>query len=112
MDTMHAAVDETGSLLVACCTPPPAGIHKAYLTPLALLVSATAFDEGHTALAHTPSPAVFTARLSKASMAILYTVLWRWDELRSFARNVSMVRGPRCNCGSSPNPVYMEDTNL
>jgi len=28
MDTMHAAVDETGDSVVACCMPPPAGVNK------------------------------------------------------------------------------------
>jgi hypothetical protein len=37
MDTMHAAVDETGHFLRACCTGPPAGIEKSYLTPMVRL---------------------------------------------------------------------------
>ena len=43
MDTMHAAVDETDHFLRSCCVQPPAGIEKSFLTPMALLTSATAF---------------------------------------------------------------------
>ena len=43
MDTMHAAVDETDHFLRSCCVQPPAGTEKSFLTPMALLTSATAF---------------------------------------------------------------------
>ena len=93
MDTMHASVDATGYHLLACCTAPPAGVEKAYLTPMALLVSAGAFADAVTALNATADPkaAVHRERVERASMANLYTVLWRWAELRSFAVNESLA---------------------
>lgn len=99
MVTMHNAINNTVCPLVGNCLgmPPPAGVHKTYLTPNALLVSASAFSDGVNALTNvtgTPSAkakaAVYRARLERASMAILYPVLWRWDELRRFAANASM----------------------
>ena len=88
MDTMHAAVDETGHFLRACCVQPPTGIHKSYLTPMALLESATAFNEAASALSK-PADAEQRARVERASMAITYVFLWRWDEMKQFANNIS-----------------------
>eukprot|EP01052_Picozoa_sp_SAG31_P027932 SAG31_NODE_2654_length_5292_cov_2.266898_4_plen_372_part_00 len=87
MDTMHAAVDETAHFLRACCVQPPAGIHKTFLTPLALLESASAFKEGLAALK--PTEAKLIERVERASMAISYVFLWRWAELREAASNIS-----------------------
>ena len=87
MDTMHAAVNETGNFLKACCVQPPLGIQKSYLTPAALLKSATAFKEGLAALS--PSQSAIRERVKRASMAITYVVLWRWAGLRAFAANTS-----------------------
>jgi hypothetical protein len=69
MDTMHAAVDETGAFLKSCCLQPPAGIHKEFLTPMALLESATAFNEGVAAVSAS-AEAKHRARVERASMAI------------------------------------------
>jgi hypothetical protein len=76
MDTMHAAIDETGYHLLACCTPPPAGVNKPFLTPLALLVSARAFADAMTALNATggAKAVVYGKRIERASMANIYTV--------------------------------------
>jgi hypothetical protein len=89
---MHAAVDETNDSVVACCTPPPAEVNKPYLTNMALLTSAKAFSDASVALANSADPkaAVYAARVNRARMANLYTVLWRWKELRSFAANLSL----------------------
>lgn len=85
----HAAVEETDHFLRSCCVPPPTGVNKTYLTPMALLESATAFKE---ALAAIPVSAQNAARLigrvERASMAISYVMLWRWHELRAFAENL------------------------
>lgn len=89
MDTMHAAVDETGHFLKACCVGPPDGIHKSYLTPMALLTSGGAFKDGLRSL--DSADTVFHERVERASMAVSYVFLWRWDELRSFAKNVSTL---------------------
>ena len=89
MDTMHAAVDETKHFLKACCVGPPDGIHKSYLTPMALLTSANAFKDGLRSL--NPADTVFHERVERASMAVSYVFLWRWDELRAFAKNVSTL---------------------
>lgn len=77
MDTMHAAVDETNDVVVACCMGPPEGIHKKYLTNMALITSAQAFTDAATALAQhsDPKTAVYEARVARARMANLYTVL-------------------------------------
>ena len=97
MDTMHAAIDETGYHLIACCTPPPAGVNKPYLTEEALLVSAGAFADALTALNATEragngaETVAYRGRVERASMAILYTCMWRWDELRGFAANLSLA---------------------
>ena len=97
MDTMHAAIDETGYHLIACCTPPPAGVNKPYLTEEALLVSAGAFADALTALNATEragngaETVAYRGRVERASMAILYTCMWRWDELRGFATNLSLA---------------------
>jgi hypothetical protein len=88
METMHAAVNSSGYFLDSECMGPPEGVHKPYLTPVALLESATAFAKGLTATASGPEK--YRVRLARASMANLYTILWRWVELRSFATNISM----------------------
>ena len=88
MDTMHDAVLSSGYFLEFACMGPPAGVHKAYLTPDALLDSATAFSEGLATTAIGPDK--YSVRLARASMANLYTVLWRWSELQSFAANKSL----------------------
>ena len=86
MDTMHAAVDETRHMLRACCLAPPAGIKKSFLTPMALLESATAFKDGMAALK--PAETALTKRVERASMAISYVFLFRWAELKDFAANI------------------------
>ena len=88
METMHAAVNSSGYFLDFECMGPPEGVHKPYLTPTALLESATAFAKGLTATARGPEK--YRIRLARASMANLYTILWRWSELRSFATNITM----------------------
>ena len=88
METMHAAVNSSGYFLDFECMGPSAGVHKPYLTPSALLESATAFHKGLDAIASGPQK--YQVRLARASMANLYTILWRWPELRSFASNISM----------------------
>ena len=102
MDTMWAATrDVPLSVLIS---PPPAGTfgcypqvpnsrpangcHPSYLTPMALLQSARAFAGASVALADDTS--VYRGRLERAWMANLYTVLWRWDELRAYAKALSM----------------------
>eukprot|EP01043_Picozoa_sp_COSAG02_P035845 COSAG02_NODE_2592_length_8465_cov_2.118695_6_plen_339_part_00 len=85
----HASVDETGYFLHSCCVPPPTGVNKTYLQPIALLTSATAFKQALAAIPPTgPNTATLTGRVERASMAILYVVLWRWHELRAFASNL------------------------
>ena len=68
---------------------------KAFLTPMALLTSAQAFTRAHVALAKTadddPKTLIYAARVARARMANMYTVLWRWDELRLFAANLSIA---------------------
>ena len=93
MDTMHDSVVKTNDTVVACCMPPPAGVNKAYLTPDALLTSAKAFTDASAALSKEDNDksGVYEARVARARMANLYTVLWRWDELRTFASNRSMT---------------------
>jgi hypothetical protein len=76
MDTMHAAVKTTGHFLKACCVQPPAGTHKSFLTPMALLKSATAFEQALAALK--PAEAALAERVERASMAVSYVFLWRW----------------------------------
>jgi hypothetical protein len=68
-------------------------MNKAYLTPDALLTSAKAFTDASAALAKEDNDksGVYGARVARARMANLYTVLWRWDELRTFASNQSMT---------------------
>lgn len=96
MDTMWAATrDVPLSVLIS---PPPAGTfgcfpqvpnnikangcHPSYLPPMALLQSAKAFAGASAALASDTSG--YRGRVERAWMANLYTVLWRWDELRSY----------------------------
>ena len=58
------------------------GCHPSYLPPMALLQSAKAFAGASAALASDTSG--YRGRVERAWMANLYTVLWRWDELRSY----------------------------
>jgi len=60
---------------------------------MALLTSAKAFTDASTALArqNDPQAKVYLARVARARMANLYTVLWRWSELRSFAANLTLA---------------------
>ena len=97
MDTMRGAMNNTVCPLVGNCLgmPPPAGVRKNYLTPHALLVSAGAFRDGVAAFDNVTGgakakAAVYRARLERASMAVLYPVMWRWAELKRFAANASM----------------------
>ena len=120
MDTMHAAVKQTGYFLKACCVHPPAGVKQAFLTPEAVLASAKAFEDARTALEHQreqqqqqqqqqqhqqqqqqqqQQQAVLVAnatvekqieRVERAMMGTTYVILWRWDELRAFAANTSL----------------------
>jgi hypothetical protein len=85
MDTMHAAVKETQFFLRITVTT---DAWQNYLTPMALLVSAKAFADASTALSSNP---VTIRRVARAAQANLYTALWRWDELKRFAANVSMA---------------------
>jgi hypothetical protein len=83
MDTMHAAVDETNDHLIACCTPPPAGINKTYLTPEALLVSAGAFSNAVTALnasaaAGSSKAAVYRERVGNETTVPIHRIL-SWE---------------------------------
>lgn len=89
MDTMHEAVNETCPVRGAYIIQPPAGILKCYLTPKALLTSATAFKDGLNAL--NPSQSAVRGRVRRASMAVSYVVLWRWASLREFASNNSIA---------------------
>jgi hypothetical protein len=95
MDTMVAAVHETNSTVKSAMTVgPPLGVLKPYLTPMALLTSARAFTDASSASAKNssdPKVKVYQARVQRARMANMYTVLWRWDELRTFASNLSMA---------------------
>ena len=96
MDTMHAAVrdvDRTSRYDLQEFMPPPGGVNKGYLSPMALLTAAKAFTGASTALAKDSDPKaeVYEARVARARMANLYTVLWRWSELRSFASSLSMA---------------------
>ena len=98
LDTMHTAIANTsyagyGVGANGLGMPPPAGVRKTYLTPRALLLSARAFRDGAESLGNVAGPkaAVYLARLERASMAILYPVMWRWAELKRFAVNESMA---------------------
>ena len=98
METMHASVDATKTNLLADACSIGVGMNasdRAFLTPLALLESARAFDGAATALNHSaadqPKDAtVYLERVERASMAVLYNVLWRWTEVRQYARNQSI----------------------
>lgn len=82
-------MDETGHFLHSCCIPPPGGTNKTYLTPLAVLSSATAFKQALAAIQPSAKNAsILIGRVQRASMAITYVVLWRWHELRAFASNL------------------------
>ena len=85
MDTMHAAVDETNFYLNTCCTPAPKGTSKAYLHPMSLITSAQALFAGERATSGEAKK-----RIVKASMSVLYPILWNWDEVTSFARAESI----------------------
>jgi hypothetical protein len=84
MHIMHNSVQAKKYVLKACCIQPPVGTHKAFLTPTALLQSATAFKEALGALNRTTEAAI-VRRVERASMAISYVFLWRWAELKTFA---------------------------
>ena len=102
-----------GDFVKACCVIPPAGAHKAYLTPLAVLTSASAFQDalkaltaaaaaaaragdtvgGNSTYVYGDTPAVVAkhvVRIERASMAANYVMLWRWDEFDQYARNHSL----------------------
>eukprot|EP01043_Picozoa_sp_COSAG02_P020898 COSAG02_NODE_1044_length_15004_cov_106.824287_4_plen_304_part_00 len=85
MDTMHAAVDETNFYLHTCCTAAPKGTSKAYLHPMSLITSAQALLAGERATSGEAKK-----RIIKASMSVLYPILWNWDEVTSFARAESI----------------------
>ena len=104
MDNMWVATrDVPLSVLIS---PPPAGTfgcfpqvpnnikangcHPSYLPPMALLQSAKAFAGASAALASDTSG--YRGRVERAWMANLYTVLWRWDELRSYHLSAYTVR--------------------
>ena len=95
LDTMHTAIANTSYAGYGngLGMPPPAGVHKTYLTPRALLLSARAFRDGAERLGNVAGPkaTVYLTRLERASMAILYPVMWRWAELKRFAVNESMA---------------------
>jgi hypothetical protein len=111
MDTMHASVKQTNYFLKACCMHPPAGVKQAFLTPQAVLASTKAFEDARSALEHqmieqqqqqqqqqqhvavaVPNATVakYLERVERAMMGTTYVILWRWDELRSFAANTSL----------------------
>jgi len=104
MDTMHDSAVQTKDFVKACCVLPPAGIHKAYLTPMAVLTSAQAFADalkalngsqvaGRTNLPTKTDMAVtdkYRERVERGSMAVTYVVLWRWDEFRAYAQAHSL----------------------
>jgi hypothetical protein len=60
-------------------------LDAAFLTPVALLTSASAFVEGRAVVA-----GVELDRLNRAAMSVYYPVLQRWAELQDFAKKEGM----------------------
>ena len=82
---MHAAVDETNFYLNTCCTAAPKGTSKVYLHPMSLIAGSQALLAGERATSGDARK-----RIVKASMSILYPILWNWDEVTSFAQAESI----------------------
>ena len=80
MDTMHGAVADT-SYFMREGFP----LDAAFLTPIALLTSASAFVEGRKVV-----DGIELERLNRSCMAVYYPVLMRWAELSEFARTEAM----------------------
>jgi hypothetical protein len=62
--------------------------HAAFLTPIALLTSAAAMNDGKKAVA---GDSVRLHRIGVAKLAVWYPMLLRWDEMWNFAKNESFV---------------------
>ena len=103
IDTMHSSVNATKTFLLAdacsfgkACKMEHLGVVncRGFLTPLALLESARAFSSAVTALNHSSATkdtiAIYLKRVERASMSVLYNVLWRWTEVRQYARSHSI----------------------
>ena len=71
MEAMHAAINSSDYFLDFECMGPLEGVHKPYLTSIALLESATAFATGLTTTASGPEK--YRVWLARASMGNLYT---------------------------------------
>lgn len=102
MDVLHAAVASTRRNATdplasgaSCCTAPwDGGIFKSFLTPSALLASATAFVDAVRAVEAenvTGVAATLKARVERASLGVRWVILWRWDELRQFSREQKVL---------------------
>jgi hypothetical protein len=63
--------------------------HAPFLTPPLLLKSANAFAAAANATTGDSGDGRFHRRCSEAAMPLMFTVLLRWDELRSYTQNVS-----------------------
>ena len=77
---MHGAVADT-SYFMREGFP----LDAAFLTPIALLTSASAFVEGRKVV-----DGIELERLNRSAMAVYYPVLMRWAELSEFARTEAM----------------------
>ena len=80
MDTMHGSISDTNFWMGEGFP-----LDAAFLTPIALLTSATAFVDGRATVT-----GLELERLNRAAMAVYYPILMRWAELRSFAQAESM----------------------
>ena len=67
--------------------------HADFLTPIALLTSATAMNDGKKAVG---TDSVRSHRIDVAKLAVYYPMLLRWEEMWSFAKNESLQWCLRC----------------
>jgi hypothetical protein len=82
VDTMHGAVADTNFYMRENFDE-----HAAFLTPIALLTSATAMNGGKKAVA---GDGIRSGRIDVVKLAVYYPILLRWDEMRDFAKNESL----------------------
>ena len=80
MDTMHGSISDT-EFWMGEGFP----LDAPFLTPVALLTSASAFVHGRSVVS-----GVELERLNRAAMAVYFPILMRWAELQSFAQTESM----------------------
>merc|ERR1712217_931407 len=81
MDIMHGSIGETNYYMHESFD-----VNAAFLTPIALLESARAFN-----LARNASSGRCLQRVELASMPLQYVGLMRWDELRTFTKGRSIA---------------------